>query len=277
MRNYGQHNALLCGIRQAHFEFLVTMDDDLQHDPADIAPLLERLREGFDVVYGPPVDAKHSFLRNLASQLTKLALQGAMGGGIARHVSAFRILRTGIRRAFHHFHGPQANIDVMLTWGTRRFSAVPVPHHPRAVGASNYTVGKLIAHAMNMITGFTALPLQIASLLGFGFMLFGAALLMWIVGMWLFVGQAPAGFAFLGSSIAIFSGVQLFCLGIIGEYLAPTHFRIMERPTYTVGEIAERPEAPPRRTGLSGINAQLPGRRVWGPPGESKDVRNQRG
>jgi undecaprenyl-phosphate 4-deoxy-4-formamido-L-arabinose transferase len=96
-----------------------------------------------------------------------------------------------------------------------------------------------------MITGFTVLPLQIASLLGFGFMLFGAVLLVWIFGMWLFVGKAPAGFAFLGSSIAIFSGVQLFCLGIIGEYLARIHFRIMERPTYTVGEIAERPQEPP--------------------------------
>jgi undecaprenyl-phosphate 4-deoxy-4-formamido-L-arabinose transferase len=104
------------------------------------------------------------------------------------------------------------------------------------MGVSNYTVGKLIAHAVNMITGFSTLPLQIASIIGFGFTLFGLGVLVYVLGRFLLQGSAVPGFPFLASVIAIFSGAQLFALGIIGEYLARMHFRSMERPTYVVEE-----------------------------------------
>src|SRR6476646_6918358 len=99
MRNYGQHNALLCGIRTAKYEIIVTMDDDLQHPPEEIPKLLAKLAEGYDVVYGTPVQDQHSFWRNRASQITKLALQGAMGVETARKVSAFRAFHTQVREA----------------------------------------------------------------------------------------------------------------------------------------------------------------------------------
>ncbi len=97
MRNYGQHNALLCGIRAAHFPITVTMDDDLQHPPQEIGKLIVRLKEGYEVVYGTPLQEKHTVWRNLASQVTKLALQSTMGVETARHVSAFRAFYTCIR------------------------------------------------------------------------------------------------------------------------------------------------------------------------------------
>src|SRR5262249_52905893 len=106
MRNYGQHNALLCGIRKARYEFVITMDDDLQHPPEEIHKLVERIEEGYDVVYGTPQNEKHGFLRDLASRVTKMALQSAMGAETARSVSAFRIFRTQIREAFKTFQGP---------------------------------------------------------------------------------------------------------------------------------------------------------------------------
>src|SRR5690606_1755690 len=97
MRNYGQHNALLCGIRAAAYEVVVTMDDDLQHPPSEIPKLLAKLNEGYDVVYGSPAEEQHGLWRDLASQITKLALQSSMGVEIARKVSAFRVLRTDVR------------------------------------------------------------------------------------------------------------------------------------------------------------------------------------
>jgi undecaprenyl-phosphate 4-deoxy-4-formamido-L-arabinose transferase len=126
------------------------------------------------------------------------------------------------------------SIDVLLTWGTKRFSAVQVRHDSRRAGGSHYTVYKLVAHAMNMITGFSTLPLQLASLMGFVCTLFGLAVLAYVVGWYFLRGTAVPGFTFLASIIALFSGVQLFALGIIGEYLARMHFRMIERPTYTV-------------------------------------------
>jgi undecaprenyl-phosphate 4-deoxy-4-formamido-L-arabinose transferase len=235
MRNYGQHNALLCGIRSARFDKLVTLDDDLQNPPEEIPKLLSKLEEeGLDVVYGKPQAMQHGLWRNLASKITKAVLQKAMGAQTAANISAFRIFRTALREAFATYRSPFVSIDVLLTWGTTKFTAIEVKHEARAVGASNYTLRKLLVHALNMVTGFSTWPLQLASMTGFVFTLIGLGLLLFVVVTRIVRGQAAPGFAFLASVIAIFSGAQLFALGIIGEYLARLHFRTMERPTYTV-------------------------------------------
>ncbi|HJU06067.1 MAG TPA: glycosyltransferase family 2 protein [Nitrospiraceae bacterium] len=234
MRNYGQHNALLCAIRAARFEIIVTLDDDLQHPPEEIPKLLQKLGEGYDVVYGTPEKEPHGFWRGLASRVTKLALQSAMGVKTARGVSAFRTFRRDVREAFVNYQGPFVSIDVLLTWGTARFAAIPVRHAPRTIGQSNYTFRKLLRHALNMMTGFSTMPLKLASLLGFVLTFFGAVILLFVVGRYLVQGTSVPGFPFLASIIAIFSGAQLFTLGVIGEYLARMHFRMMDRPTYVV-------------------------------------------
>ena len=233
-RNYGQHNALLCGIRAARGDVIVTMDDDLQHPPEELPKLLAKLDEGFDVVYGPPQQEQHGLLRDLASQITKLALAEAMGAANARQVSALRVFRTELREAFAGYRSPTVNIDVLLTWASTRFAAVRVGHEPRKFGESGYTTGKLIRHALNMMTGFSTRPLQMASLLGFGFAVFGLVILAYVLIRWLLQGSTVPGFAFLACIVAIFSGVQLLALGIIGEYLARMHFRTMDRPPYAV-------------------------------------------
>jgi len=243
MRNYGQHNALLCGIRSAQFDVIVTIDDDLQHPPEEIPKLLAKLDEGYDVVYGFPQQEQHGLWRDLASAITKLALRSSMGAETARHLSAFRVFRTRTRDAFANYHSPFVSIDVILTWATTRFSAVQVNHEPRKTGVSNYTFRKLFTHAMNMMTGFSTLPLQVSNLLGFFCTLLGGAMLVFLVGRYLLIGTDFPGFTFLASSIALFSGAQLLALGIMGEYLARMHFRMMERPTYTVRERCEPPES----------------------------------
>jgi glycosyltransferase involved in cell wall biosynthesis len=242
MRNYGQHNALLCGIRTAKFPLTVTIDDDLQHPPDQIPKLVQKLNEGFDVVYGTPQEEQHGLWRDLASHLTKIALQSTMGAETARHVSAFRVFRTDLRKAFSNYQSPFVSIDVLLTWATTKFAAVPVQHDPRRRGPSNYTFRKLASHALNMITGFSILPLQLASLMGFTFTIFGFLVLLYVIGRYLIQGGSVPGFPFLASIISIFSGAQLFALGIIGEYLARMHFRTMERPTYTVRNRTEKEE-----------------------------------
>ena len=233
MRNYGQHNALLCGIRAAKYDLVVTMDDDLQHPPEEIPRLLARLEEGFDVVYGAPEAERNGPMRAIASRITRLALRTTVGADVARNVSAFRIFRTQLREAFAGYQSPFVSIDVLLTWATTRFGATTVPFHRRHSGSSNYTFTKLVRFALDMMTGFSAAPLQLASLIGFGCMLFGIGVLVYVVGRYFLEGSIP-GFPFLASIIAIFSGAQLFALGVIGEYLARMHFRSMKRPAYVV-------------------------------------------
>jgi glycosyltransferase involved in cell wall biosynthesis len=227
---------LLCGIRAARHELVVTIDDDLQNPPEEIPKLLARLDDGYDVVYGKPEREQHGFLRDQASRITKYVLQNAMGAETARHVSAFRVFRTRLRDAFASYRSAYVSIDVLLTWASTRFSYVDVRHVPRAIGTSNYTMRKLMAHALNMVTGFSTLPLQFASLVGFVFTLFGMGILSYVVVMYFVHSANVPGFAFIASIIAIFSGAQLFALGIIGEYLARMHLRSMERPTYLVSD-----------------------------------------
>jgi undecaprenyl-phosphate 4-deoxy-4-formamido-L-arabinose transferase len=234
MRNYGQHNALLCGIRAARGELVVTMDDDLQHPPEEIEKLLVALDAQTDVVYGTPRKERHGLLRDLASQITKLALEKSMGAETARKVSAFRAFRTELRRAFEEYKSQFVSIDVLLTWGTTRFRAIEVRHDPRTIGASNYTFKKLFTHAMNMMTGFSTLPLQLASWIGFGLTAVGVGLVAFLVIRYIVAGSEVQGFTFQASLITVFGGAQLFALGIIGEYLARMHFRMMDRPTYAV-------------------------------------------
>ena len=238
MRNYGQHNALLCGIRAAKYDLVVTMDDDLQHPPEEIARLLARLDEGFDVVYGAPKAEQNGLMRALASRLTRLALRAAIGREVAKNVSAFRAFRTQLREAFARYESPFVSIDVLLTWATNRFAAVTVPFNRRHSGSSNYTFTKLVRHALDMMTGFSTAPLQLASLIGFACTLFGIGVLVYVVGRYFLEGSIP-GFPFLASLIAIFSGAQLFALGVIGEYLARMHFRTMNRPAYAIRDVAK--------------------------------------
>ncbi|MDA0236654.1 MAG: glycosyltransferase family 2 protein, partial [Proteobacteria bacterium] len=192
-RNYGQHNALLCGIRAARGELVVTLDDDLQNPPEEIHRLLARLDEGYDVVYGSPQAETHGFLRDQASRITKLALQGAMGVESASKVSAFRVFRARLREAFAAYRSPSVNIDVLLTWGTTRFGSVLVRQDERAVGDSGYTLRKLINHAINMMTGFSVLPLQVASVLGLAFGSMGFLVLLYVLLRYLVDGSAVPG------------------------------------------------------------------------------------
>jgi glycosyltransferase involved in cell wall biosynthesis len=233
-RNYGQHNALLCGIRAARHGVIVTIDDDLQHPPEEIPFLLAELAKGHEVVYGYPAKERHGLWRDLASQCTKLALKHAMGVAVARRISAFRAFPRRLREAFDNYACPSVSIDVLLSWGTNRFQAVPVRHDPRRLGTSNYTFRKLVVHALNLMTGFTTIPLQLASLLGFACTLFGILILMFVVCRFLIEGQTVPGFSFLASIISIFAGVQLLALGIMGEYMARLHKRTLSQPIYLI-------------------------------------------
>jgi undecaprenyl-phosphate 4-deoxy-4-formamido-L-arabinose transferase len=234
MRNYGQHNALLCGIRAAKHELTVTLDDDLQHDPALIPVLMEKLNEGYEVVYGSPLEERHGIFRDMASVITKATLSTVMNAKSARHVSAFRVFYTYLRDAFANYQGPAVSLDVLLTWGTSDFGFVEIPHLKREIGVSHYNFRKLTAHALNLLTGFSTIPLRLATGIGFLFLFFGLIIFSYVLIRFLTQGGVVPGFTFLTSVIVIFSGVQLFSLGIIGEYLARMHFRLMDKPTYIV-------------------------------------------
>ncbi len=238
-RNFGQHNALLCGIRVASKEIIVTMDDDLQHPPEEIYKLLNALQDNIDVVYGVPVKMPHSAWRNFFSWITKRTLARVMGIKTIRDISSFRVFRSSLRTAFESFQNPGVIIDVLLSWGTDRFATVTVNEANRQLGHSNYSFFSLVSQALLILTGFSTIPLRFATWLGFFFVLFGFAVFLYVLIATINAGSVP-GFPFLASLVAIFSGVQLFSLGLIGEYLGRIFDRSMERPPYVIGEIISK-------------------------------------
>ena len=231
-RNYGQHNALLAGIRAARFDVTVTMDDDLQHPPDQVPVLIAALAD-HDLVYGIPETEEHGVFRSLGSRSVKAALAQS-GVPNARDVSAFRVFRTPLRDAFAEVHDPSCNIDVLLSWATTSVASQKVRMERRPAGRSSYSVGRLVRHAFDMITGYSDGPLRLVTYLGFTCAILGVVLLgVVIVG---FVGgkTTVAGFTTLASMVALFSGAQMLSIGILGEYLGRLHFRSMGRPSYVV-------------------------------------------
>ena len=237
MRNYGQHNATLCGIRAAQYEVTVTIDQDLQHRPEDIPVLLAVLDEGYDVVYGAPKKLPQGFFRNLLTAAIKRILSSVMGVPSVKNISSFRAFRTHIRQASINFQSPTLILDVLLSWGTTRFVSVPVNIAPAE--QSNYSFAGLVRVALLILTGYSTRPLRFASWIGFVMTLFGLLVFGYVLFVYFTLGSLP-GFPFLASIIALFSGAQLFALGIFGEYLARMFDRSMDRPTYVIHTTVEK-------------------------------------
>jgi undecaprenyl-phosphate 4-deoxy-4-formamido-L-arabinose transferase len=241
MRNYGQHNALLAGIRAARYAVTVTMDDDLQHPPEEIPRLFGTLAQGNDLVYGVPALPQQGLSRNLSSRLTKLWLHRVLGVAMASRASAFRAFRTVLRDGFAHYEGPAVAIDALLAWTTTRTASVEVRHEPRRHGRSQYSWFKLAKLAIDLTTTFRTWPLRLASVVGFVVMLLGLTAFVFVLGSYLATGQPLSVFRFLATTLAIFSGAQLFTLGILGEYVARIHHRVLREPAYVIRERVGEP------------------------------------
>jgi glycosyltransferase involved in cell wall biosynthesis len=239
-RNFGQHNALIAGIHSARHAVIVTMDDDLQNPPEEVPRLLAALGPSVDVVYGVSSNVAQTAWRRFGSSLARRIIS-RLGAVNVTQMSSFRVIRRDLRESFPEDLGPSVSLDAMLSWVTERFETIEVEHVDRQDGKSNYSASRLVRFALDVTTGYSAVPLQIALTLGLATAAFGVAVLAYVLIRFAVSGTSVAGFPFLASIIAIFSGVQLLTLGVIGEYLARMHFRIMRKPTYVIAEIV-----PPR-------------------------------
>jgi len=239
-RNFGQHNALLCGLRSARYGTTVTMDDDLQHSPEEIPKLLETLDQGYDVVYGAPEVLTQSVLRNFLSSRIKHIAARASGIASVKEINSFRALKTNLRDSFRHLDTSDVFIDAILAWTTSRFGVVTIEHNKRSSGVSNYSLVALTNQTLKMLTAYTIAPLRVAILIGSLFIGFGGIVFLYVVTRYFLQGSVP-GFPFIASIISLFAGAQLFALGIIGEYVGRIFQRTTGRPAYVVENTMEAP------------------------------------
>jgi len=234
MRNFGQHAALLAGIRKATGSFIVTMDDDFQHDPSDIPKLLAALTSEHDLIYGVSSKEEHSFLRNVSSRTYKWFAEHFLGLQDARNITAFRIFRRELASGFYQTEDPFAPLDVLLSWTTTKIGTQEIEMQEREDGVSGYSFRKLVSHAINAITGYSTKPLRIVTVLGLTTFGISLVLLIGVVIKYLSGDISVAGYPSLAIMIALFSGAQLLSLGVMGEYLGRLHIRSMGKPRYVI-------------------------------------------
>ncbi|MEO1270268.1 MAG: glycosyltransferase [Myxococcota bacterium] len=245
MRNFGQHPATLLGIRMARGDIIVTMDEDLQHDPADIPSLVAAARAQRGIAYGKATTLQHSWWRNFSSRSAKWFLARYVGLDYASDLSAFRAFASELRDAFDQYRSERVAIDVLLSWSGAPIQIVPCQHAARQEGHSGYTLRKLVAYLMDLLLGFSIAPLRLSSLIGLGAVALSISIILFVLLRWLIEGSTVPGFAFLALSVSTFAGIQLLALGVIGEYLGRLYFNSLNRPQYLVQEIREH--HPPSR------------------------------
>jgi undecaprenyl-phosphate 4-deoxy-4-formamido-L-arabinose transferase len=231
MRNYGQHNALMCGFRRARGRFIVTLDDDLQNPPEEIPVLYRAMLEGnYDLIYGHPNDKKHAGWRNAGSRLINVFFRLVFRSRVT--VTSYRIMRRELVQSTFGYTLNFTFVDGLLAWNTQRVGAVGVDHRPREHGRSGYSLAKLATLGMNLFTNFSLLPLQLISACG------GLCACLGFVAAFYYLVQAllsnivVPGYASIIVAVLILGGLQLLSLGVMGEYLGRLHLNVNRKPQY---------------------------------------------
>ncbi|HEX8429486.1 glycosyltransferase family 2 protein [Hymenobacter sp.] len=235
-RNFGQHNALLCGFGYAKGQFIVTLDEDLQHSPADIKLLIQRQAQGnFDVVYGCYSARQHAGWRNLTSILLRQMLRLGIPELHADY-SAFRLLKTEIARHCLTMHNSYTFLDGYLTWVTNSVASVAVTHQPRSVGRSSYTVGRLVRHSVNIFITFSDVPVRLLTYTSLLLFSCTSGYSFYILLRKLIYKDLLPGFASLIIAIGFGTGLLFLGMGILGEYIHRINQKITKRPDFVVRE-----------------------------------------
>ena len=231
-RNFGQHNALICGFAHARGRFIITMDEDLQHRPADIARLIAAQRVGnFDVVYGRYETLQHSGFRNTTSGILKKLLRASIPD-LHPDYSAFRLLRTSMARHCLSMSNSYTFLDGYLTWITSNVTSVVVSHQARAAGESSYTVRKLLKHTINIFVTFSDLPVRIFSATSVVVFVLTTCYAVYIFVRKLVFDDFNAGFPTLAIMLGFGVGLILLGLGILGEYIHRINLKATRRPIF---------------------------------------------
>ncbi|SFN77325.1 dolichol-phosphate mannosyltransferase/undecaprenyl-phosphate 4-deoxy-4-formamido-L-arabinose transferase [Nitrosospira briensis] len=229
-RNMGQARATLCGIRAATGDIVVTMDDDLQHEPEAMPMLLAELDSdgGYDGLFAWFPDKQHSGLRNLGSRIVRYLNARAFGLGKVK-ISSYRLMRRQVADFIRANKSSIASPGAMMLAATRHIKSVPIEHHQRAFGRSNYTLISQLRLALTNLFAVSLLPLRLIAGLGIATAMVSAIMVLGTLVRYFTTGFGVPGWATLVILITFFSGMILLSLGVIGEYL----LRVLRELQYT--------------------------------------------
>jgi undecaprenyl-phosphate 4-deoxy-4-formamido-L-arabinose transferase len=257
-RNFGEHNAVMTGLRHARGAYVITMDDDLQNPPEEVVKLYDHARlGGWDVVYTRYAKKEHEGWRNLGSRFANGVADLLLDKPKGLYLSSFRCMSALAVAEVTKYRGPYPYVDGLLMQVTQRLDSIEVMHLPRAEGRSNYTLKRLVLLWLNLATNFSVLPLRLAILAGvaMGFVGLLGALLTIVEA---FMGETPSGWASTMTIMLLIAGVQFLILGVLGEYVGRAFLSANGKPQGVVRQVlmtdgnpASAAEQPPRVRAVS--------------------------
>ncbi len=238
-RNFGEHNAVMCGLRFVSCECAVIIDDDFQNPPAEILKLVQKLSEGYDVVYSYYEHKQHHWFRNIGSKFNDWASVSLLNKPKGLYLSSFKVMTKFLAKTVTLYNGPFPYIDGLILRSTHSIGTQLCEHQARDIGQSNYNLRRLVRLWLNMATSFSIVPLRLSSILGFimsgvGFLLALFFIISWSVGGLFTHEDFPRGWASLIVSITIFAGIQLVVLGTVGEYVGRIFLTQNQQPQFII-------------------------------------------
>ena len=238
-RNFGQQSAVLAGFRYCNGEIIAQLDADLQNSPEDIPKLIQKLNEGYDIVSGTRKNRQDFFLRRTCSSFLFFLISKLMGKNIDLNISSFRVMKRGVVEKINQCKDKSKFLSALVSWLGVPGTQVEVEHSKRLHGETKYGIGKLLQLALDLITGFSRFPLRMVTYLGF----FGATLGFMLM-IFLLFQRYVRGIIYDGVTVPIalfslFAGVQLFSIGILGEYVGRIYSQVQDRPDYVIEEMIE--------------------------------------
>jgi undecaprenyl-phosphate 4-deoxy-4-formamido-L-arabinose transferase len=245
-RNFGEHNAVLAGLDHCSGDCAVIVDDDFQNPPSEVIKLVRKLQEGYDVVFSRYAVKQHNPLRNLGSRFNNAVASVMLKKDRRLYLSSFKVINRFLIDQILEYRGPYPYVDGLILRVTDNYATQLVEHRPRSQGRSNYTLGKLVNLWMNMLTNFSILPLRIASIVGLTVAVMGFLGAILVVVERLRDPSLPVGWASVAVLVAVLSGVQLFSLGMIGEYLGRLFLKDNGSPMFVVRETMNCDRTEPR-------------------------------
>jgi undecaprenyl-phosphate 4-deoxy-4-formamido-L-arabinose transferase len=238
-RNFGEHNAVMTGLRYARGAYVINMDDDLQNPPEEVVRLYDHARlGGWDVVYTRYAKKEHEGWRNLGSRFANRVADSLLDKPRGLYLSSFRCMSAMVVREVTKYTGPYPYIDGLIMQVTQRISVIEVAHYARAEGRSNYNMRRLVRLWLNLATNFSVLPLRLAVFAGAAMGALGFLMALVVIIEAIFF-ETPSGWASTMTLMLLIAGVQFMILGVLGEYVGRAFLMANGKPQGVVREVLQ--------------------------------------
>jgi polyisoprenyl-phosphate glycosyltransferase len=240
-KNVGQDNAIMAGLSHSRGEMVAIMDDDLQHDPADLPALAAQVRDGWDGCFANFRIKHQAWWKNLGSGFNGRVASILLGKPRDLYLSPFKVLSRGLVQEIITYRGPYPYVDGLIVLNSSRLTQIPIEHHSRASGSGNYDLKRSLRVWLKLATGFSIYPLRAITFLGFLSSIFSIIAGVWIIFRHLTIGYNVEGWPSLMVTGTFLGGIQLVCVGMIGEYVGRAYLLAAGHPIYGIRDSVGSP------------------------------------